>query len=273
MKRKRNARKTSRKNKGTEEKGKEEGIKLFGFEIRKRKEEKKESEEEKGQIKILGMGIGKTFLAICATVILLYIIGFGYFYFLGEKPSFSIVEKEERLEKNTELQIAPGESYTYEYGYNDTSVFQAEYDVKSADGCTIIATTSYSNITVEPVCIDEWGNDKGGKNLTYENSTIYLFSPWMLAVTDGWKWNVSITMAAEGLGFESTSKFMFETVSEEKKFGRDSYKVTVTMSSDENATEEQMTWWIDKEKRVLLMEKMGDDEVKLVKAPFALEQQ
>lgn len=241
---------------------------------KKEKLEERGKKKEEGKIKLLGIGMGKTFIAVFAGIIILYLVGFAYFYFAGEKPSFSIVEKEGKLEKVVPLQINPGESYLYEYRFNNTPVFQAGYEIGEGDGCTTITPSSYSNTTAGPVCVDRWGNEKGGgNNLTYENSTIYLFSPWMLALKEGWKWEVNVTMAAGGLGIESTSRFLFKAVSEEKKFGRDTYKIEVTVSGDEGTASEPMLWWIDKEKRILLMQKMGDDEMRLVKAPFTLEQQ
>lgn len=241
---------------------------------KKKGEEGRKEEKERGKVSIFGIGIGKTLIAVFAGIVLLYFAGFAYFFFTGENPTFSVVEREGKLEKVVPVQITAGESYLYEYRVNNTPIFKVGYDIGKGDGCTLITQSFSSNITARPICVDRWGNERDWEgNLTYRNNTVYLFSPWMLALKNGWEWEVNITMGIEGFDMESTTGFLFEVVSEEKKFGRDVYKVRVTVSEDGGAAGEPILWWIDREKRILIAQEMGEDKIRLVNAPFTLEQQ
>jgi len=172
-----------------------------------------------------------------------------------EKPVF--LNKEGRLAKNTILQITPGESYTYAYSMVNESM-NLTYVVLAGGNCTIIAVLGGQGSP--SVCIDAAGNDKTGQNSTYAVPAVILTKPWMLAVSEGWQWNVS-----SYLTFDSIVNHLGDTnytvVRKEYYKGREAYVVKLASSEEGSAD----IWdWVDSEKRVLLREVSSGYEVELV---------
>ncbi len=167
-----------------------------------------------------------------------------------DNPKF--VAKEAPLFKNTNLVIAPGESYSYEYRVWNESA-NLSYLVLGGNNCTVIRLIDGQGA----VCVDRWGNDASGQNASYSVPVIVLMRPWMLAVTDSWRWNVS-----NYISFGSLSQHVvdtnYTTIRTEYYRGRRAYVVKVESSDGDTAVD-----WVDAEKRILLREAGADYEIVL----------
>ncbi len=191
--------------------------------------------------------------------IFLVIVIFGGIIFKPNLPN-DVIVKEDPLIKNTELAIKPGEIYVYNYDINNTNN-TLTFMIKTGSNCTFIQVKESVNATGS--CIDKNGNDKKGGNVSLEVGYISMFKPWMLAVHGSWHWNARMTVDVAGSEIE-LKNISFDTVDEERILGRESFVVEITSDNLHIAT------WIDKEKRILLKEKGNDYEIKLVSAPFEL---
>jgi hypothetical protein len=168
-------------------------------------------------------------------------------------PTFTI--REAGLIKSVPLGISPGESYTYEYGVENGSV-NLSYVVMGGSGCTMVSSVEGQ----VSVCLDKNGNDQTGQNTSYDVPAIILTTPWMLAVGDGWHWNVSSYLI-----FQDYAKLISDTnysvVRKEYYRGREAYVVKIVSSEEGGGT---IMDWVDAEKRVLLKEAGLGYEVDLV---------
>lgn len=180
-------------------------------------------------------------VASVAALIALILLGSAMFKSMFDNPK--VVYLEAPLEKNSELQLRPGEVYQYAYLMNNTSVNMTFY-VLEGDGCTRIRVMEARDNA--EVCLDRWGMDASGSNVTYNNQFMLLFKPWMLALREGWTWNNSMYISYGGAGEHITDNF-YRIVRMENYSGRESYVVEI--KSDSGISEYE---WIDAEKRVLL---------------------
>ncbi len=180
-------------------------------------------------------------VASVAALIALILLGSAMFKSMFENPK--IVYLEAPLEKNSELQLRPGEVYRYAYLMNNTTVNMTFY-VLEGDGCTRIRVMEARDNS--EVCLDRWGMDASGSNVTYNNQFMLLFKPWMLALRDGWTWNNSMYISYGGAGEHITDNY-YRIVRMENYSGRESYVVEIKSESGISEYE-----WIDAEKRVLL---------------------
>ncbi|MBI5046835.1 hypothetical protein HZC07_03835 [Candidatus Micrarchaeota archaeon] len=186
------------------------------------------------QFHIPELGTGVTAVGILIAIMLFA----GFFV----KPPAVLKYTEEPLVKNTQLQIKPGETYVYQYMYNNSSA-NISYQVLDGGDCTIIRMVESVNISA--ICIDSGGVDRTGSNMTFANPSMILFKPWMLAVKEGWNWNVSVYMDFnDSKTYIATVYYM--TVRTENYNGRKTFVVEERTGSDSQYD------WIDAEKRVLL---------------------
>ena len=191
--------------------------------------------------------------------VFLAILIFGSMFF---QPSFSkkIEIWEGPLIKNSELMLVPGEVYVYTYSANNTKN-NLTFIIRNGNGCTFIQVKESVNATGS--CINKYGNDRSGNNVSLDPPYIIIFKPWMLAVSSDWQWNAKmlVNVGDNELILNNAS---FSANGDYPVFGRQSYAVQILTNS------EKVTVWVDKEKRVLLREKGGDYEIDLVSAPFEL---
>jgi len=162
--------------------------------------------------------------------------------------------KEGELNKSKELQLKGGESYYYTYKVGNESA-NLTFAVINGQNCTMLFLVE----SQEGVCLDSYGNDRTGLNSSFNTTGMIIFKPWMLAIDEGWAWNVSTytTIDTYEKLFETTD---FSFVRREQYKGRDAY--VVRMSGSEG----DYVWqWIDAEKRILLREIGPTYEVELVK--------
>lgn len=180
-------------------------------------------------------------VASAAALIALALIGASMFKSMFENPK--IVYVEAPLQKNTEFQLRPGEVYQYAYLMKNSSANMTFY-VLEGEGCTRIRVMEARNDS--GVCLDKWGNDAGGSNVTLDNQYMLLFRPWMLALKEGWTWNNSMYLSYGGAGEHITDSY-YRIVRMENYSGRECYVVEIKSESGVSEYE-----WIDAERRVLL---------------------
>ncbi len=182
-------------------------------------------------------------MALITVLVLLAIMLFSGFAFRREFENPEIYFNEEPLEKNTKLQIYPGERYVYSYPLNDTEI-NITYSLLEGDGCTIILLPESVNRT--NICIDEWGLDSSGSNSAFEKPQFFLFKPWMLALHPTWKWNNSMHMRYNNITHRISDNY-YRVMRTEDYNGRAAYVVEI--ESSVGAVQYQ---WIDVEKRIVL---------------------
>jgi len=154
----------------------------------------------------------------------------------------SLVIREGNLTKVTNLRIAPGETYSYSYKVGNEST-NLTYSLSAGFGCTAISMLE----SQARICINEYGNDRSGLNSTYSEPVI-ITKPWMLAVRENWRWNVSSVLVFQG--FEKpVEDVSFSTVRKEYYRGREAYVVKLSSSLGSEIWD-----WVDADKRVVLRE-------------------
>ncbi len=180
-------------------------------------------------------------LASVAVLIGIIIAGCGMYKAVFENPE--VVFDESPLNKNTELQLFPGEIYRYTYLLNNSSV-NMTFVVLPGGECTRIRVMESANAS--EVCVDRWGLDESGSNASYKNPSILLFKPWMLALHENWTWNNTMYIDYNGARERITDNH-YRVVRMENYSGRESYIVEIKSGSGPAEYE-----WVDSEKRVLL---------------------
>lgn len=218
------------------------------------------------------------FMCVIAFLLIFLLMVF-YSFLTYEDPDVSAhpyVFEVQKLEKNMDLQLKQNETYVYlikSFGtiYNLTYITgdtpNSIGGEISADVCLPIYEVSQQE-TVQ-ICVDNKGLYPPGigSNISYGTAAYVLFKPWMLAVDENWEWNVTTLTKYEGVDWpDEYSYIIFKTVGEETVFGRNTYKIEVTIDDVPEY------YWIDKEKRVLI-KKEGFEKAYLINAPFTLELQ
>ncbi|MBI5227748.1 hypothetical protein HY988_04130 [Candidatus Micrarchaeota archaeon] len=158
-----------------------------------------------------------------------------------ENPGF--VFNEAPLYKNTQLQIRPGETYVYSYVVQNKTV-NATYEIFEGSGCTGIRLIE--NIDQPGICVGKDGLDSTRSNISFKDQSIILYKPWMLALTDGWKWNVTAYTAFNDsqVYFATTN---FRVLRRDNYLGREVFVV-----EEKNTINSVQYEWVDVEKRILL---------------------
>lgn len=174
--------------------------------------------------------------------------------------------QEEPLAKEP-LRLKPGEYYQYLYAGNASGILfnsTLTYSVIGFGNCTGLLLEEAENRT--PICLDRYGNDAGGNNVSLSPPVFYVFRPWMLAVADGWRWNVSGYLDFPGQRLDILDA-RFTTIGKEPFLGREAYRVQARYLSS-NLTQE-VTYWVDARKRILLKEESEGYSIELIASSFA----
>lgn len=182
-------------------------------------------------------------IGIITFLVLLGIMIFSGLFLREQFENPEVVFLEEPLEKNTNLQIMPGETYKYSYLMNNSTA-NITYRAVSWGGCTKIYIVESLNNT--NVCLDEWGMDETGSNSTFQSPAFLLFKPWMLALEDNWRWNNSMYLRYGDITHHVSDNY-YRVLRKENYSGRMTYVVEI--NSTTGALEYQ---WVDAEKRVLV---------------------
>jgi|GEM_PF-742396 len=159
------------------------------------------------------------------------------------------------LHKNAEFNLGKGEYYIYDIVYGNETA-GVTFNVEGGAYCTFLSTGTQLP-GAKRACVDRYGNDQGGSNVTLAEPAIFFFKPWMLAVDDNWKWNVSVFAVADDSAIY-VMDIRYSTIRTDRIDGRETYVVKIEMG-------EQVFYdWIDKEKRILVKETGGGMTVSLV---------
>lgn len=180
-------------------------------------------------------------IAAVAALIAAVLVGMSMFGSFFENPK--VTYSEAPLEKNREFQLRPGEIYRYSYMMNNSSA-NMTFLILEGDGCTRIRLAEERNGT--DVCVNKWGVDGFGSNVTLGSPYALLFKPWMLALKEGWTWNNTMWLTFNGAS-EHISDNHYRVVRLENYSGRQSFIVEI--KSGAGAVEYD---WVDAEKRILL---------------------
>jgi hypothetical protein len=192
-------------------------------------------------------------VAVISIAILLIIMLYSGSRFQPFLESARTTISEGPLEKNTMLQLKSGESYTYEYHLENTTL-NMTFNVGRGPGCTIL---NYEESTSVDACLDQWGNDRSGMNTSLSNPMLIVFKPWMLAVDGGWTWSASMNMAFEDVENE-VLEMEYSTVRLDEYRGRKVYVVKISTGGSDTFV------YVDDEKRILLKEMGEGYEIELV---------
>jgi hypothetical protein len=112
---------------------------------------------------------------------------------LSSHPVFS----EAPLAKNALLALRPGESYSYQLSAPGNSQ-QLGYRTFLSPSCGGIEVEELGVQPGQQVCLTPSGNIEGDwlqLNSSLGNSSILLFAPWMLAVSDSFTWQVNAAIS------------------------------------------------------------------------------
>jgi hypothetical protein len=164
------------------------------------------------------------------------------------------------------LALNPGEFYRYSYIEtvpNQSINGTFTYVIYQFDDCTAILTQESRNRT--PICLNRQGTDVENNNLSLSNPFIYMFKPWMLALNDTWEWKTTayLSFPTENVNVSTVN---FKVVGKELILGRMAYKVSALYSSA--SFDQEILYWVDQEKRILLMEKGISYEIQLIDSSF-----
>ena len=199
---------------------------------------------------------------------------FTAFVFLSAPPlQFQVDFTEGPLQKNTQLPFLPGETYEFSVSSPESSA-RASYRTHSAPSCPGIVLESVRS--KEKVCLLknglEHGLPEGGQsNAGLGNGTFILFSPWMLAASEGFEWQTSQKITV--LAAQSEIFTTYRCAGKRKIAGRDAFEIVSITGVDSPGSfsgNGAQRMFIDEERRVLLLAEIGNMSAKLISAPFAL---
>jgi len=197
---------------------------------------------------------------------LLYILCTGVFFLSSSQPSLGnmvLTSSESPIAKNSQLPLLPGERYQYRVT-GDFPSQQIDYQVSKPSSCAGVLVTEEAN-AVSEACLLADGTLSGGPafNFSLGNSSMLIFSPWMLAVSEGFSWKVDSNLSSGSLVMNLPTTLQSQGL--KSAYGRPAYKI---LQSSEIGG--QSTMYIDKEKRVLLYMSAGNSTARITAAPFAL---
>jgi len=211
--------------------------------------------------------LGRGTSAILYATACLYLF-FTAFVFLATpkiEPQMELLES--ALSKNTVLQLLPGETYAYEISSQQSNA-SAYYEVYSSASCSGVKVVEKLGTSQSAICILSSGNlaENGFENVNsgFGNSSMLLFSPWMLAASENFSWQLTTRVSAGGVQINIPT--VFRSLGIKKTAGRDAYEISV-----QSENEPSSKIYVDAEKRVTLLFEAGGVSAKLVSAPFALD--
>jgi hypothetical protein len=160
------------------------------------------------------------------------------------------------LHKNTEFNLKKGEYYVYDLSY-ENATGGITFIVEGGAYCTFLSANSGLE-NAKRACVDRYGNDESGSNVSLLEPTIFFFKPWMLAVDENWKWNTTIYAVANDTRAH-VMDVRYSTIRTDIINGRKTYVVKIEMGDNQVFYD-----WIDDEKRILVKEVGGGMTVELV---------
>jgi hypothetical protein len=209
--------------------------------------------------------IDKDTSAILIISVLLYALFMAGVYLTTPHDQLHAILTEGKLSKNMQLALLPGEQYSYDISAAGKTE-RLQYDVQPSSICDIMVVESASQGQGAHVCLNHQGNqwdDPYQLNFSLGNQSMLLFSPWMLAASDDFSWQVD-TVFSTGSA-EISMPVNFKSLGTKKIAGRGAYEISLSSEIAPSST-----YYIDSEKRVLLFADFGNVSARLVSAPFPL---
>ncbi len=209
---------------------------------------------------------------IFAISILLVLGLFAVSFFLFASGASPVSIHEGKLAKNAQFSMRPGDHLSYEIiSGNESEIITFLFGREPFRNATI-ADLEYADCTKVVIkgtnvstCISPDGTDIGG-NVSLASQAFFFFSPWMLALSPGFSWDVVIENSLTGAPIESVG---VRVLGEEEIFGRSAYLAELRDDGIMGNYTKRM--WIDKESRVLLKEEGKDYSIIIAQARFPLQ--
>ncbi len=181
------------------------------------------------------------------------------------EPQLSLYEF--AISKNALLQLQPGESYSYRV-FSPEGDFTVYYDIRDSPSCTGVVVVERLPSETTSRCVLPSGNlaqdGYGNVNWGMGNQSILLFSPWMLAASENFTWEVTAEISAGGAVIEMPARF--NSLGKKEIAGREAFEVLVGASGEAPAK-----FTVDAQKRVTLSFDSKDNfRARLMQAPFPL---
>ncbi|MCX8174712.1 MAG: hypothetical protein N3E51_00700 [Candidatus Micrarchaeota archaeon] len=203
--------------------------------------------------------------ALLYLCIALYLFFIAAVFFLAPQFQITTDVHEQPLQKNSQLRIKPGESYTYLLSDGREKKLTT-YLARSSPSCNGVLL--YEAESGDQLCLLENGFEQGSprqSNSGYGNHSPLIFSPWMLAVSENFSWKVESEARVGDI--KTIFPLTFRSEGKKEVAGRQAFSVGLYLT---DASAEPMRLYIDEEKRVLLLLGSGNFTARLVSAPFAL---
>lgn len=204
--------------------------------------------------------------AILIIALLLYTIFIAGAFFTSSSEPLHAIITEGQLSKNAPLALLSGERYSYDISAAGKTE-RLQYDVLKSPSCKGMQVSESTNEGQQnSVCITRSGNLEGDQfqlNFSLGNQSILLFSPWMLAASDNFIWQVQTTISTGTA--DINMPIIFKSLGKKQLAGRQAYEISV-----QSELSPPLKYYVDSEKRVLLLADFGNASAKLVSAPFAL---
>ncbi|VVC01279.1 Uncharacterised protein [uncultured archaeon] len=183
-------------------------------------------------------------------------------------PTAQVAAREAPLHKNAQLALVPGEQYAYTISMGNQSQW-LYYSASKSDSCPGTLLTEKQGAQTRDICLSGAGvmigNGSTGSNVTFGNSSTLLFSPWMLAASENFSWEVATLFSAGSTQISFPT--YFNSQGRATVAGREAYPISISADA---AIVPTVVWNIDAQKRVLLSADMENLTIRLVKAPFEL---
>lgn len=205
-------------------------------------------------------------LIVCIAAFVLFT---AFVFFTAPSPLPSSQTVEAPLLKNAQISLVSGERYAYSLSMgNQTEMIY--YLVSNSSSCPGTLVTELEGQSQRQICLSQSGNVIGNvtdeSNLPTDNDSIVLFSPWMLAASQNFSWEVDQVFTA-GTTQISIPTY-FNSTGLVTIAGRNAFAVSITSDQPQSVP---ATMYIDSQKRVLLSTEISNITIKLVDAPFALD--
>lgn len=212
-------------------------------------------------------------LTIYSILVIVLILIFSYLIFaVNFKP---IYVQEEKLQKNMEFALRPGDILVYKISYQNISKnisFIFGKKIKEISNFSEVIYENCTNVVLYgtnlSTCIKPDGVDiNTNTNGSLMSPIFFFFSPWMLALSKNFTtWE---TKTMNTLTNEIIQSSLIVLLGNETIKNRESYVISIK----ENNAETERRIWVDKKTRILLKETGQDYTIELVQSPFPLEQQ
>lgn len=185
----------------------------------------------------------KHWALIASSAILVAMIAIAAIYIAPTLSGGTIAYSEAPLYKNSYLKLIPGQTFKYDLTMGNQTV-NATYNIGEGEGCTVVR--QMESVNFSGACLDRAGMDEKGFNTSVGSPPLLMFSPWMLALKEGWAWNSTMYLVVGGAP-KRISQTDYRVVRLENLSGRQAF--VVELRSDDQQPDYE---WVDAQERILL---------------------